>query len=474
MLRKIYFYFILILLALPILGQDGNRDYYKSVVYIQYCVFDEYDELSVVSIGSGTVINKESGLILTNAHVVMEDLKGKKFADVIMVGVTDAVYQPPKMSFYAEVVQVDQRYDIALIKITGAVDGSDITQNDLIESPLVNAKKIEELFLGEEITVIGYPQFGSDTITLTKGNISGFASIPESYDSLPNYIKTDTLIANGNSGGAAFDINNRYIGIPTLIMANASGMERGAADNLGYLRPVNIVEPLIKKYEQFGKINTEGNEMMSFIHFSTEIDENKRAIKPGYTFSGEISKVYCNFDYTGFETGKTYTFEWFFNDTSVVKFTEKWTKKEEGNYYSYIYSNDGDLPAGNYRFTLSIGGVNIGSGETSIYEKKRNLRGRVWGYITNSYTGEVIQNAVVLILKPGVSIKKFMNEQLDEYVISTALSDDSGYYNTIPEIDITNTYSIIIYGDGYNMVAVDNYVNFGNNMDLMIPVSLSR
>jgi len=62
----------------------------------------------------------------------------------------------------------------------------------------------------DETIAIGYPWIGADTISETKGIVSGVSE----YNGY-KYIKTDTLIAGGNSGGA-FVRDGKLIGIPTF------------------------------------------------------------------------------------------------------------------------------------------------------------------------------------------------------------------------------------------------------------------
>ena len=63
---------------------------------------------------------------------------------------------------------------------------------------------------GEEIVLLGFPGTGGETMTLTRGVYSGMV---ESGDH--DYIKTDADISPGNSGGAAFDGQGNFVGVPT-------------------------------------------------------------------------------------------------------------------------------------------------------------------------------------------------------------------------------------------------------------------
>ena len=53
---------------------------------------------------------------------------------------------------------------------------------------------------------MGFPGTGGGTMTLTRGVYSGASG---------GYFKTDSDISPGNSGGAAFDEQGNFVGVPT-------------------------------------------------------------------------------------------------------------------------------------------------------------------------------------------------------------------------------------------------------------------
>ena len=69
--------------------------------------------------------------------------------------------------------------------------------------------------MGDPITIIGYPGIGGATITLTKGEVSGFTA--ESAYGNRAFVKTSATIAGGNSGGLAANAVGEIIGIPTQV-----------------------------------------------------------------------------------------------------------------------------------------------------------------------------------------------------------------------------------------------------------------
>jgi serine protease Do len=83
--------------------------------------------------------------------------------------------------------------------------------------------------------VFGFPGIGGDTLTLTKGIISGF-------DSEFGFYKVSAAINAGNSGGPVLDSQGRLIGIATAVF------RRERDTNVGLVRPIDAARAAIGEY----------------------------------------------------------------------------------------------------------------------------------------------------------------------------------------------------------------------------------
>ncbi len=161
--------------------------------------------------GSGTIISSD-GLILTNDHVVSSTRYDEVVA--LVVGLTVAQDQLPVESYYAYVVQADAARDLAVIKLAEDMQGNALDYSQL-KLPFVPLGDSDALDLGEPIVILGYPGIGGATITLTRGEVSGFTA-EEPFGNRA-FIKTSGTIAGGNSGGLAVDSEGRIVGVPTQV-----------------------------------------------------------------------------------------------------------------------------------------------------------------------------------------------------------------------------------------------------------------
>lgn len=158
------------------------------------------------SLGSGFIISPD-GYILTNAHVV-------KDADKINVGLFD------HSQASAKVIGMDERTDVALLKI----DGHDL--------PTVKIGDSDKVQVGEWVLAIGSP-FGLN-YTATHGIVSAVGrTLPD--DVYVPFIQTDVAVNPGNSGGPLFNTQGEVVGINSQIYSNTGGYM-----GLSFAVPINV------------------------------------------------------------------------------------------------------------------------------------------------------------------------------------------------------------------------------------------
>ena len=144
--------------------------------------------------GSGFIIESD-GYIITNAHVVFQ-------AETVVVKLAD------KREFNAEVIGLDRRTDVALLKIKAK------------NLPKVTIGNSDLIKVGQWVAAIGSP-FGLEN-TMTVGVISAINRALPQENFVP-FIQTDVAINPGNSGGPLFDTKGHVIGINSQIYSKTGG-----------------------------------------------------------------------------------------------------------------------------------------------------------------------------------------------------------------------------------------------------------
>jgi len=172
------------------------------------------------SLGSGFIISSD-GYILTNSHVVAA-------ADDITVKLND------KREFTAEVIGVDPRTDVAVIKI------------DADNLPAVSIGDPDKLRVGDWVLAIGSP-FGFES-TVTSGIVSAKGrSLPQ--ENYVPFIQTDVAINPGNSGGPLFNLDGEVVGINSQIYSRTGGFM-----GLSFAIPINVAIDVADQLKTDGRV----------------------------------------------------------------------------------------------------------------------------------------------------------------------------------------------------------------------------
>jgi len=172
------------------------------------------------ALGSGFIIDP-AGYIVTNAHVV-------KNADKIVIKLED------QREFDAKVVGIDEKTDVALLKISAP---------DLHVATLGNSDALE---VGDWVVAIGNPFGLSETVTAgivsAKGRVIGEGP----YD---DFIQTDASINPGNSGGPLLDLQSEVVGVNAAIFSQSGGNI-----GIGFAIPINLVKNVVEQLKTHGKV----------------------------------------------------------------------------------------------------------------------------------------------------------------------------------------------------------------------------
>jgi S1-C subfamily serine protease len=176
--------------------------------------------------GSGFIWNADSGLVVTNYHVVAG-------ADRLTITLED------EQAFQAEVVGLAPERDLAVLRMMDPPD-------NLTELPVGDSS---ELSVGRKVMAIGNP-FGLDT-TLTVGVVSALDREIQSPSNrtIRGVIQTDAAINPGNSGGPLLNSLGQLIGVNTAIYSPSGG-----SAGIGFAIPVNTVIEVVPQLIAFGKI----------------------------------------------------------------------------------------------------------------------------------------------------------------------------------------------------------------------------
>jgi len=374
------------------LNRSVTQQVIKSVVQIIAVDITPQGRLQPKWVGTGTIITKD-GLILTNCHVALPSAMfgpGKEWQrDALIIALTTRTDKPPTPTYVAEVAQYNPDLDLAVLRIIKTLDGAKVNGASL-NLPALPVGDSDEVELGDELFIFGYPTIGGETITFTSGNVSGFVS--ERGIGGRAWIKTDATIAGGNSGGTGVNAKGILVGVPTR--GGAGGTEKtvdcrrisdtngdGKIDDrdtcvpmggfINSLRPVNLASALIEAAKrglapapvspqpqgnqpggkQPGKVPA-GKARVSRMIFASGVNDYDQPISVVGSYPSGTEGIYLFFDYTGFQDGTPWYAELSYNNGQT---TDSWpvTNWNGGSAGLWWLGHGGQvLSDGTYKFTI--------------------------------------------------------------------------------------------------------------------------
>lgn len=205
-------------LPTPDLPEDSpHREFFRRYFFGS----PDEERFHAQSLGSGFIISPD-GYIICNHHVIRD-------ADAVVVRLADW------REFDAEIVGIDERSDIGLLKI------------DAIDLPSVRIGAGNDLQVGEWVLAIGSP-FGFEH-SVTAGIVSAKGrSLPrENY--VP-FIQTDVAINPGNSGGPLFNLAGEVVGINSQIFSGTGGFM-----GLSFAIPIEVAMNVVTQLRERGQVS---------------------------------------------------------------------------------------------------------------------------------------------------------------------------------------------------------------------------
>ena len=174
------------------------------------------------SLGSGVIINKEEGYVLTNNHVIDK-------ADKITVTLSDG------RQLNAKLIGTDPEADVAVIQ----VPADNLSALKVADS--------NQLKVGDFVVAIGNP-FGLGQ-TVTSGIVSALGRSGLGIEGYEDFIQTDASINPGNSGGALVNLRGEFIGMNTAILAPSGGNV-----GIGFAIPSNMALRIMDSLVKHGEV----------------------------------------------------------------------------------------------------------------------------------------------------------------------------------------------------------------------------
>jgi S1-C subfamily serine protease len=455
---------LLMLGGQPTLAAGRDTPVQKAIKAAVFIVMLD-DNGDMLGSGSGSLLTSD-GLILSNYHVVgdLDTQELNNSQGLIAIGVLDDPTEPPVVNYLAQVVQVDPDLDLSVSCIVSDLKHRPLKNVTFPTAPIGDA---DTLFLGDDVTVIGFPGIGfgesgdTPSLTFSKGSVAGF----ESRDKLKVWIKTDAATGPGDSGAMVVNEAGEIIGVHTQGWSDPKSAARLSAE-----RPINRAYSLIKKAQAGGCTGSvptatttptpitgrAGNASIGALTFAEDVDKNNKPVKPGTSFKTGIGEVDAVFTYSNMKNNLNWAPTWYLDGEAVINKSYKWDAGASGTHVRTL-SNKSGLPDGAYRLEIVVEGKVLQKGSFSIGSAATPAAPgtgdgvEVGGTIVDADTNKPIAGAAFIVLQPGITYNDW--DGGDESIFTYAVADKRGQFQLPDLLPRGESYTIIAGAEDYN----DNY-----------------
>ena len=442
----------------PPTGNAIPREIREDAIPATVKVYKLDNDLVPIGTGSGSIL-MQTGQVLTNHHVVGDTETGElaNSDGIVLLSITTDPRDPPNPTYLGKVIRSDPETDLALVTVVSDLSGRNF--EDCLTLPTYSVGDSDELLVGDEVAVIGFPSIGGNSVTYTEGTISGF-------ESAAPWIKTDTEINPGNSGGSAIDADGKLIGVPTQIMTSGDANMQG---KIGFIRPISAAAEITAGVGQLGVPGCDGGSSLgpvpstgkygpldiAFLGYTSAADgeEAVESVPSGTT------ELYAHFGYYAVPSNTPFAFEWLFNGqpTGVGEEHDDWPTEAGDGMLTVSTTNARGLADGTYSLRITAGDgsgtspeITVG-GAADAAADQVSVRGRV----VSADTGRPIADAYFAVLTPGITWADVDFDNPD-HIVDISRTNSEGAYQSNVAFPTDQVYSVGVVADGYEEILYDS------------------
>ena len=240
-------------------GQAGPADTDLARSVVQVRVIDAESSPPFIRDGSGVIVDREHGLVVTSARIVVPPGDGSEDAYTIEVWTNPIPGGEPRPTHAAVLAAYDAVSELAVLRLTARLPatGSPAAADDeesedgedegadppLLDEPAATIGDTAALQRGDQLRMFGHPGLhpsGADTpqsVMVTIATLIGVRAEPAAGKQA--WFTTEARLPHGNAGGPVFNSAGELVGISTQLLYSLDVP-------LSHVRPIVLAQELIE------------------------------------------------------------------------------------------------------------------------------------------------------------------------------------------------------------------------------------
>ncbi len=210
--------------------------------------------------------------------------------------------------------------------------------------------------------------------------------------------------------------------------------------------------------------------------FSSQVTRDGRPTQATDILPEGVQELYAGFEFDNMKNGMTWQQTWTMNGTPIATDTQRWNEGEQGRKTLALNNRQG-FQAGEYHLALTIEGRVAAEGKVIVGRRVDDTDSEISGQIVDEATGRGIAGATVAVLKPNVSVQKYVQSQNPQLIFTSTQTDRQGNFTFPIQLPKGQAYSMIVIAQGYRGLAIEGALRIGRDAPenaQLNPIGLSR
>lgn len=148
------------------------------------------------------------------------------------------------------------------------------------------------------------------------------------------------------------------------------------------------------------------------------------------------------------------------NGEVIIEQLEDWDDGDSGRKTVKI-SNRRGVPDGEYQLVVGIRGEVALEGKMTVGKLVDESDAEVSGRLVDMANSKPIRNGLIIVVKPNVPLRSFLNERKESDVVTSTESESDGSFTLPDQLPKGMAYSLVIAAAGYKPLTVQGGLRIG-------------
>ncbi|MEM7131473.1 MAG: serine protease [Chloroflexota bacterium] len=189
--------------------------------------------------------------------------------------------------------------------------------------------------------------------------------------------------------------------------------------------------------------------------FCDRVTKDGRPVNPSAILPGGKKQIYASFEFDGMRNRTKWGQVWSVDGQKVYEDEAAWSDGPRGRKTLAVQSRK-PLPDGKYHLAIYVKGAIIAEGEVTVGRPNEDADIQISGQVIDRDTNRGINDALVIVLKPGIRTSDFIKKQEREMALTSTKTKRAGRFTLPDQLPKGQAYGLVVVARGYQDMAIES------------------